>query len=67
MSKIEARENEGVLKDVSRELYDFLVETIEGLGLGTVSRGFEELTKEEMAVFKVKSRLIISRVVGGWR
>ncbi len=68
MSKatLAARQNETVLMEVSRELYEFLAETIEDLGIGSVTRGFDELDQEEVAVFKVRSRLIVKKIVGGW-
>ncbi len=63
----EAKCNEGLLVDVSRELYDFLVETIEGAGIGKINRGFDDLDKNEIAVFRVRSRLIVNKIIGGWK
>lgn len=67
MQTADAKKNQSVLQEVARDLYDFLAETIEGTGLGRVSRGFDELDQEELAVFTVRSRLIVRKIMEGWK
>ncbi len=58
----EAIQNDSLLIDVSRELYDFLTHDA---GIPLV-RAFEDLTEKEMAVFRVRARLMVDKITKGW-
>ncbi len=51
---------------VAKELYEFIVEIIKDLNLGNIDKDFNELNEEEMAVFTVRARIIIHKMMGGW-
>ncbi len=61
-----AQYNEGKIKEIAEELYDFVVEIIEGVELGIIKKNFDNLSEKEMAVFTVRARMIMHKIMGGW-
>ncbi len=62
----ESIQNNEVLITVSRELFTFMEEILHDYNLGRVKKKFDNLTQEEIAVFKVKARIIVNTIMRGW-